>query len=114
MAAQAHNGTSSATLKKRKRDKHDEERKARKRHRSKSQGQADGHTGASTIDDDANNDDNDDPSDQLQMEAENHSDLNFPELERYAPGDFGPAWKVSNPMGGRMLDIDPIFSRDEQ
>ncbi|KAK3341366.1 WD40-repeat-containing domain protein [Lasiosphaeria hispida] len=24
------------------------------------------------------------------------------------------AWKVSNPMGGRMLDIDPIFSPDEQ
>ena len=24
------------------------------------------------------------------------------------------AWKVSNPMGGRMLDIDPIFSKDER
>ncbi|KAK4217597.1 WD40-repeat-containing domain protein [Rhypophila decipiens] len=23
-------------------------------------------------------------------------------------------WKVSNPMGGRMLDIDPIFSSDEK
>lgn len=24
------------------------------------------------------------------------------------------AWKVQNPMGGRMLDIDPIFSVDER
>lgn len=24
------------------------------------------------------------------------------------------AWKVSNPMGGRMLDIDPVFSLDER
>jgi NET1-associated nuclear protein 1 (U3 small nucleolar RNA-associated protein 17) len=23
-------------------------------------------------------------------------------------------WKLSNPMGGRMLDIDPIFSSDER
>ncbi len=25
-----------------------------------------------------------------------------------------PQWRVSKPMGGRMLDIDPIFSLDEQ
>ncbi|KAK0657555.1 hypothetical protein B0T16DRAFT_386073 [Cercophora newfieldiana] len=25
-----------------------------------------------------------------------------------------PPWKLSNPMGGRMLDIDPIFSVDER
>jgi NET1-associated nuclear protein 1 (U3 small nucleolar RNA-associated protein 17) len=25
-----------------------------------------------------------------------------------------PLWRVSEPMGGRMLDIDPIFSPDEQ
>jgi len=24
------------------------------------------------------------------------------------------AWKVSKPMGGRMLDIDPVFSSDER
>lgn len=24
------------------------------------------------------------------------------------------SWKVSKPMGGRMLDIDPIFSPDER
>lgn len=24
------------------------------------------------------------------------------------------AWKVSKPMGGRMLDIDPVFSADER
>lgn len=25
-----------------------------------------------------------------------------------------PSWKLSKPMGGRMLDIDPIFSLDER
>ena len=25
-----------------------------------------------------------------------------------------PQWRISKPMGGRMLDIDPIFSVDEQ
>ncbi len=25
-----------------------------------------------------------------------------------------PGWKVSNPMGGRILDVDPIFSHDER
>ena len=24
------------------------------------------------------------------------------------------AWKLSKPMGGRMLDIDPVFSTDER
>jgi len=28
--------------------------------------------------------------------------------------DAEPAWKVSKPMGGRILDIDPIFSVDER
>ncbi|KAK0617998.1 WD40-repeat-containing domain protein [Bombardia bombarda] len=28
--------------------------------------------------------------------------------------DVAGTWKVSNPMGGRMLDIDPIFSPDER
>ncbi|KAK3694886.1 WD40-repeat-containing domain protein [Podospora appendiculata] len=32
-----------------------------------------------------------------------------PEAGRDAPAP----WKVSNPMGGRMLDLDPIFSPDE-
>ncbi len=25
-----------------------------------------------------------------------------------------PVWKLSSPMGGRMLDIDPVFSHDER
>lgn len=37
------------------------------------------------------------------------------ELEISRQFDTGEAgWKVSKPMGGRMLDIDPILTDDEQ
>ncbi|KAK3393762.1 WD40-repeat-containing domain protein [Podospora didyma] len=36
------------------------------------------------------------------------------ELVRTSETERPAAWKVSKPMGGRMLDIDPIFSLDER
>ena len=35
-------------------------------------------------------------------------------LDSQAVQPFHPQWKVSDPIGGHMLDIDPVFSRDEQ
>lgn len=26
----------------------------------------------------------------------------------------GPAWRVSKPFGGRMIDVDPVFTEDEK
>ncbi|KAK3985390.1 hypothetical protein QBC44DRAFT_250616 [Cladorrhinum sp. PSN332] len=36
------------------------------------------------------------------------------ELEGPLPEVAAAAWKVQSPMGGRMLDIDPVFSLDER
>lgn len=36
-------------------------------------------------------------------------------LQAAGSGQEGVAsWKISNPLGGRMLDIDPVFSLDER
>jgi NET1-associated nuclear protein 1 (U3 small nucleolar RNA-associated protein 17) len=29
-------------------------------------------------------------------------------------GSKGPEWKVSTPVGGRMIDVDPVFTDDEK
>ncbi|KAK4170285.1 NET1-associated nuclear protein 1 [Cladorrhinum sp. PSN259] len=42
------------------------------------------------------------------------TDTRSQELEGPLPGVPAAAWKVQSPMGGRMLDIDPIFSLDER
>lgn len=26
----------------------------------------------------------------------------------------GPAWRLSKPFGGRMIDVDPVFTEDEK
>jgi NET1-associated nuclear protein 1 (U3 small nucleolar RNA-associated protein 17) len=39
----------------------------------------------------------------------------FTPQEVIRPSDDGEAgWRISKPMGGRMLDIDPILTEDEQ
>jgi NET1-associated nuclear protein 1 (U3 small nucleolar RNA-associated protein 17) len=45
-------------------------------------------------------------------------DLELPDASSHPPvgalRERLASWKVSKPMGGRMLDIDPIFSPDER
>ncbi len=93
---------------KRKREPKDESSLAQKKHRRRSQ--------SKRQDDVANangvNNSNAVALQQLGNDAElADASLSLPtalSLERSA------AWKVSNPMGGRMLDIDPVFSSDER
>lgn len=45
------------------------------------------------------------------------SDMAVSSRGSYIPGrseELMAAWRVSNPMGGRIADIDPIFTPDEQ
>lgn len=93
---------------KRKRELKDERALAQKKHRRRS---------ASKLQEDADNtiDDSTSGSAAVQQHSGGLELTNAsPELKgALVPGRFAP-WKVSKPMGGRMLDIDPVFSSDER
>jgi NET1-associated nuclear protein 1 (U3 small nucleolar RNA-associated protein 17) len=98
---------SPAAAKKRKRDKTEEEQGSRKRYRARSRAQGQGET---------------------KHELPSPPPPEMPSImvatlqpERHSPAGSGEAsefeskstWSLLEPMGGRMLDIDPIFTNDE-
>jgi len=98
-----------AALKKRKRGPKDDAPATPKRPRAKSNAKARASVGA----DDLQNAD-DDKNTALVPTAD--GDLELPDASNALAirEAAAAAWKVSNPMGGRILDIDPIFSSDER
>ncbi|KAH0597855.1 hypothetical protein MHUMG1_04227 [Metarhizium humberi] len=65
--------------------------------------------------------DNNTPTPQKSKQGESNHEVLAGELSSFRPqqvirqSDDGEAgWRVSKPMGGRMLDIDPILTKDEQ
>jgi len=102
-----------AALKKRKREPKEDSvlpQQQQKKHRRKSKSKLNGEEEADIEDQGANGD-----TAALQQVD---GDVALPDAASQAldgPGEDAPAaWKVQNPMGGRMLDIDPIFSVDER
>lgn len=66
-------------------------------------------------------DGNNTPTPQKSKQGESNHEVLAGELSSFRPqqvirqSDDGEAgWRVSKPMGGRMLDIDPILTKDEQ
>lgn len=64
---------------------------------------------------------NNTPTPQKSKQGESNDEVLAGELSSFRPqqvirqSDDGEAgWRVSKPMGGRMLDIDPILTKDEQ
>jgi NET1-associated nuclear protein 1 (U3 small nucleolar RNA-associated protein 17) len=105
----------SEAVKKRKRDRAEteEERRNRKKQKSKRKslpqqnGQQDGddlqtHPGAQSEQTNGLSDAKD-----LQLVRQDHTNRQVESVSPATP------WKVSKPIGGRMLDIDPVFSVDE-
>jgi NET1-associated nuclear protein 1 (U3 small nucleolar RNA-associated protein 17) len=93
---------------KRKRELKDERALAQKKHRRRS---------ASKLQEDAANT-IDDSTSRSAVTQQHTSDLELTDASPELNGALVPAsfasWKVSKPMGGRMLDIDPVFSPDER
>ena len=96
MAPSKVNGDAAA-FKKRKRDKNGEDHKSQKKPKRLSGGQAHSSDPAG-------------PLENGQLELKDDGALANVLLGKTR----APLWKLSNPMGGRMLDIDPIFSTDER
>ena len=92
--------------KKRKRDLHDNETKA-KRHRPQSQEiKVNGNKEQKSLKS---------KHEKTDVGAEPSELINFRPQEVVRQSDDGQAgWRISKPMGGRMLDIDPILTEDEQ
>lgn len=93
-----------ASLKKRKREQKDEADAQQKRLRSKHKSKHRASLGEdkSTV------------HTELVPVRDRDGDIELPDPSGVEAPRALPAWKVSNPMGGRMLDIDPIFSLDER
>ena len=85
-----------AALKKRKREKADD-RKVQKKTRHQDLEQSEELGTETTLEDG-------------QLQAADSEGSASRSLERIG----APQWRLSNPMGGRMLDIDPVFSVDEK
>ncbi|KAK3329452.1 hypothetical protein B0H66DRAFT_610318, partial [Apodospora peruviana] len=102
-----------ASLKKRKREQKDEANAQLKRLRSKSKSQS-----RASLGEDANAKDADSNTRSHLVPVQNvDADIELPDSSLQTSLEVAhapPAWKVSSPMGGRMLDIDPIFSLDER
>lgn len=88
--------------KKRKREANDADTKPKRHRQQGRQEQGDGLTGEST-------------SDKL-IEADSLRDIATHPCEDVAlGGDSGDAgWRILKPMGGRMLDVDPILTEDDR
>ncbi|KAH8883881.1 WD40 repeat-like protein [Thozetella sp. PMI_491] len=85
-------------LKKRKRDKNDE-RKGKKKQKQQGVVDSDEPTAQEPL-----------SNSQVELSGDGDKEVAGPFQSR----NTAPAWKLSKPMGGRMLDIDPVFSLDEQ
>lgn len=102
-----------ASLKKRKREPKDDPALSQKKHRRQSRSKLQANADA---EEDASASDGQNPSNVALQQC--HGDLELPDassqtLTRPVREKLA-SWKVSKPMGGRMLDIDPVFSLDER
>lgn len=99
-----------ASLKKRKREPKEETTASQKRQRSKPKTQPAAANG--------NVDDTTDSQESTLFENKDlqttNGDLELRDASNTLTTRNTSAWKVSSPMGGRMLDVDPIFSLDER
>ena len=93
---------------KRKRGPKDESALSQKKHRRRS---------TSTVQEDAANANDDNTSKSVALRLLG-GDIDLADASSaLSAGPVGgqlASWKVSKPMGGRMLDIDPVFSSDER
>lgn len=104
MAPNMNSDGDTASLK-RKREPKDETALSQKKHRRRS---------TSKLHDDAA-DTNDDILSKTVVLQQRDGDVELADASSKLPADRRSAsWKVSKPMGGRMLDIDPVFSPDER
>jgi NET1-associated nuclear protein 1 (U3 small nucleolar RNA-associated protein 17) len=96
---------------KRKREPKDDTLLSQKKHRRRSKLQEDGAAGETS-----NAEDGKELSNTTLQQTD--GDLELPDASSHPPvgalRERLASWKVSKPMGGRMLDIDPIFSPDER
>ncbi|KAK0734332.1 hypothetical protein B0T26DRAFT_670645 [Lasiosphaeria miniovina] len=105
-----------AALKKRKREQKDDAVLALKRLRSKphAKQQSNGNVEVASSLGEHGADSSEAPAQNTNGEDVGLPDVSLPEAARGAETEPSASWKVSKPMGGRMLDIDPIFSLDER
>lgn len=109
-------------MKKRKRDKAEDrdDRNARKKHKSKSKLQYNAigdDTGKSRVQDSTAREDEPDAEQPMVLAVSDTSPSGLGTVVQKQEAQVeGPSasWKISKPIGGRMLDIDPIFSADEE
>lgn len=116
MAPSKENGPGLHSAKKRKRDK-SEDLASRKRRPEPEEPTANGvHSGANGIGDDEPTEavaaDSMDMDSSAVVPAKSKSGRKF-KTERPSSSSLPATWKILPPMGGRMSDIDPIFSQDE-
>lgn len=121
VASQSITAADADTAKKRKREEDREERRLRKKHKSKSKSHS--KANASEADDVQPHGSNGHKAESLEtistqslVVAQPETDSNGLKVAKRTttPGDKSTSWRVSNPIGGRMLDIDPVFSADEE
>jgi hypothetical protein len=102
-----------ASLKKRKREPKDDPALSQKKHRRQSKSKLQANANA---DEDASASDGQNPSKAALQQT--GGDLELPDASSQSLAvsvrERLASWKVSKPMGGRMLDIDPVFSPDER
>lgn len=99
-----------AALKKRKREPKDDPALSQKKHRRQSRSKLQANADA---DEDASASDGQNPSKAALQQTD--ADLELPDAStQLSVRAKSASWKVSKPMGGRMLDIDPVFSPDER
>lgn len=111
MGSRTHDKGETASLKKRKREQKDEASPSIKRHRAKSKLEHDRKANEGKA-----NEEDSRPDNALvqkvngDIESSAESVLTKPQATGYA----AVPWKLSKPMGGRILDIDPMLSPDEK
>ena len=114
MGSHLNNNGETASLRKRKREQKDDAQPHLKRHRIRSRSKHQSHNALVHV-----NGVNGDRAQDDSASSQNYNrELRLPsdlQLESAKDGRVTkPQWKLSEPMGGRMLDIDPMFSEDER
>ncbi|KAK1755009.1 WD40-repeat-containing domain protein [Echria macrotheca] len=108
----ANGGT--ASLKKRKRAPKDEASPSLKRHRSKAKEPVNGHLETVPASEEEIKDEVDIKAEVVPSQQNAAMELHQPMTDVEVARQAAAPWKLSSPMGGRMLDIDPMFSPDEK
>ncbi|KAK4193452.1 NET1-associated nuclear protein 1 [Podospora australis] len=112
MISKADTNGDTAALKKRKREpKDDLSLSQQKKHRRRSKTNPENGVNGEEVN--GQNGGEDDAQKAISQRIEGGVESTDPSSQALAPVSAAP-WKVQSPMGGRMLDIDPIFSPDER